>query len=152
MKWYLSVLKKYAVFSGRARRKEYWMFYLFNMIFAIVARILDTVLRACFLTEAMYLGIVLETNPIQWQVNISNFFGFFYRHSYGGPIYIIYVLAVLLPGLGVVVRRLHDVGKGWWYLFISLIPIAGPIWLLLLMCSDGTPGENQYGLNPKEKA
>jgi len=152
MKWYLSALKKYAVFSGRARRKEYWTFVLFNMIFAIVARIIDTVLRNCILAEVYYRSVALETNPLQVQRMVDGFFGFFYRHLYGGPIYIIYVLAILLPGLSVAVRRLHDVGKGWWYLFISLIPIAGPIWLLVLMCSDGTPGENQFGLNPKEKA
>lgn len=44
MKWYITVLKKYAVFSGRARRKEYWMFVLFNLIFQIVATVLDNVL------------------------------------------------------------------------------------------------------------
>lgn len=152
MKWYLSALKKYAVFSGRARRKEYWTFVLFNMIFAIVARIIDTVLRNCIFVEVYYRSVALETDLSQVQRMVDGFFGFFYRHLYGGPIYIIYVLAILLPGLSVAVRRLHDVGKGWWYLFISLIPIAGPIWLLVLMCSDGTPGENQFGLNPKEKA
>ena len=44
MNWYLGVLKKYAVFSGRARRKEYWMFYLFYLIFAIVLSIIDSIL------------------------------------------------------------------------------------------------------------
>ncbi len=120
MNWYLTVLKKYAVFSGRARRKEYWMFVLFNMIFAVVAMILDNVL-----------GIAIEA----------------VRY---GPIYIIYALAVLLPGLAVSVRRLHDVGKSGWYMFIALIPIVGAILLLIKMCSDGTPGENIYGANPKE--
>ena len=43
MKWYLQVLKKYAEFSGRARRKEYWMFFFFNVIFAIAAEIIDKV-------------------------------------------------------------------------------------------------------------
>ena len=119
MNWYLGVLKKYAVFSGRARRKEYWLFVLFNMIFAILAMILDNVL-----------GIAIQ--------------GLGY-----GPIYILFGLAVLVPGWAVSVRRLHDVGKSGWFFFIVLIPIVGAIWLLVLMCRDSMPGENQYGPNPK---
>ena len=120
MNWYLKVLKQYADFSGRARRKEYWMFVLFNMIFAIVAMILDNVL-----------GIAME--------------GIGY-----GPLYGLYVLAMLIPGLAVAVRRLHDVGKSGWMILIALIPLIGAIWLLVLMVADSNPGENQYGQNPKE--
>ena len=54
MKWYLLVLKKYAVFSGRASRKEFWMFYLFNIIFAIVAGILDYILGTRGLFSSLY--------------------------------------------------------------------------------------------------
>ena len=120
MNWYLKVLKQYADFSGRARRKEYWMFVLFNMIFAIVAMILDNVL-----------GIAME--------------GIGY-----GPLYGLYVLAMLIPGLAVAVRRLHDVGKSGWMILIALIPLIGAIWLLVLMVTDSNAGENQYGQNPKE--
>ncbi len=120
MNWYLKVLKQYAVFSGRARRKEYWMFVLFNMIFAIVAMILDNVL-----------GIAME--------------GVGY-----GPIYGLYLLAIIIPSLAVAVRRLHDVGKSGWMILISLIPIIGSIWLLVLLVTDSNPGENQYGQNPKD--
>jgi len=116
MNWYLAVLKNYAGFSGRARRKEYWMFVLFNTIFSIVALILDYILETVFI------------------------------------IYILYILAILIPALAVLVRRLHDIGKsGWWY-FICLVPIIGGIWLLVLLVTDSTPGENQYGPNPKEIA
>ena len=62
---------------------------------------------------------------------------------------VIYSLAVLLPGLAVAVRRLHDVGKSGWMLFISLIPLVGTIWLIVLMVRDSEPGENKYGPNPK---
>jgi len=120
MNWYLKVLKQYADFSGRARRKEYWMFVLFNMIFAIVAAILDNVL-----------GIAMEGTGY-------------------GPLYGIYALAVLIPGLAVAVRRLHDVGKSGWMILIALIPLVGAIWLLVLLVTDSNPGENQYGQNPKE--
>jgi uncharacterized membrane protein YhaH (DUF805 family) len=54
--------------------------------------------------------------------------------------------------LGVGIRRLHDVGKSGWFLFIAIIPIIGGIWLLVLMCTAGTPGSNSYGVNPKEVA
>jgi len=122
MNWYLKVLKNYAVFSGRARRKEYWMFVLFNMIFSIVAVILDNIL-----------GTAIE--------------GIGY-----GLFYILYCLAVLIPGLAVLVRRLHDSGKSGWFFFIVLVPIIGGIWLLVLLCTDGNAGENEYGANPKENA
>ncbi len=120
MRWYITVLKKYAVFRGRARRREYWMFMLFSWIFTVIAMILDNV----------------------FNIAIENLFY--------GPIYILYMLAVLVPILSVTVRRLHDTGKSGWYWLVYLIPIAGPIWLLVLMCLDGTPGENKYGPNPKE--
>jgi len=67
-----------------------------------------------------------------------------------GPLYGLYALAMLIPGLAVSVRRLHDVGKSGWMLLIALIPLIGAIWLLVLMLTDSNPGENQYGSNPKE--
>ncbi|QHT63069.1 DUF805 domain-containing protein [Paenibacillus lycopersici] len=61
----------------------------------------------------------------------------------------LYSLAVLLPSLAVVVRRLHDTGRsGWWY-FIILIPIVGAIVLLVFLLLDSEPGMNRYGPNPK---
>lgn len=120
MKWYLEVLKKYAVFSGRARRKEYWMFILFNIIFGILASLLDN-----------KLGTELGD------------FGY-------GLIYIIYSLAVFIPGLAVMVRRLHDTGRGGIWILIGFIPIIGWIWLLVLLVTDSQPGDNVYGPNPKD--
>jgi uncharacterized membrane protein YhaH (DUF805 family) len=119
MKWFLKVLRQYADFSGRARRKEYWMYSLINFIFVTVASILDNAT-----------GMAIE--------------GIGY-----GPIYIIFVLATLIPGIAVSVRRLHDVGKSGWMLFVALIPIIGVIWLLVLAVKDSQPGSNQYGENPK---
>lgn len=120
MNYYLQVLQNYATFTGRARRSEYWYFFLFNIIFGIAASILDNVL-----------GLAME--------------GIGY-----GPIYIFYGLAVFIPGLAVLVRRLHDVGKSGWFFFIVLIPLVGAIWLLVLLATDGTAGENEYGPNPKD--
>ena len=122
MNWYLKCLKQYADFSGRARRQEYWMFVLFNMIFAIVAIIIDNVVG----TESPELG-----------------YGVFNG---------LYTLAVFIPGVAVAVRRLHDVGKSGWMFFIGLIPLVGTIWLLVLMVKDSQQGTNKWGENPKEIA
>lgn len=120
MNWYLQVLKNYAVFDGRAGRKEYWMFFLFNIIFSIVPILLDNIL-----------GTTIKG------------VGF-------GSFYILYSLAVLIPGLAVSVRRLHDFGESGRMILIGLIPIIGGIWLLFIMATNSNPGENQYGPIPKE--
>jgi uncharacterized membrane protein YhaH (DUF805 family) len=124
MKWYLKVLKQYADFSGRARRKEYWMFSLFNMIFVIVAIILDNVFGLTVVNPG---GIP---------------FGY-------GVFWLIYVAALAIPYIAVTVRRLHDVGKSGWMYLIFFIPLIGLIWLLVLTVTDSNPGQNQYGSNPK---
>ncbi|MDP4268718.1 MAG: DUF805 domain-containing protein [Bacteroidota bacterium] len=67
-----------------------------------------------------------------------------------GVFYFIVALGLFIPGLAVTVRRLHDVGKSGWFYLIILIPIVGAIWLLVLMFTEGKPGENEYGINPKE--
>lgn len=120
MNWYFQALKKYTVFNGRSRRKEYWYFVLFNTIISIVLAVIDVV-TGSFSPEA---GIGLL----------------------GG----IYTLAVLIPGIAVAVRRLHDTGRSGWWLLIGLIPIIGAIVLLVFMVQDSNPGQNQYGPNPKE--
>ena len=120
MNWYLDVLKKYFVFQGRARRKEYWMFTLFNMLAYIVLMIVEGVL-----------GMGGEGGI--------------------GLLSTIYTLAVLLPALGVSVRRLHDTGRSGWWLLISLVPLIGGIVLLVFLILDSQPGANQYGSNPKEE-
>jgi uncharacterized membrane protein YhaH (DUF805 family) len=116
MSWYLKVLKKYAVFSGRARRKEYWMFALFNFIFSLVLTIID-----------FLLGIG------NWAV-----------------LSMIYSLAVLIPGLAVAFRRLHDTNRTGWWILINLIPIIGGIIFFIFTVSDSDSVNNQYGPNPKE--
>ena len=120
MNWYLKCWKQYADFSGRARRKEYWIFSLINYIIIFFLYILQIVM----IESTLWLIF-----PI---------------------IFFLYAVAGFLPGLAVNIRRLHDIGKsGWWYL-IYLIPIIGAIWLTVLMCLDSEPGENQWGENPKE--
>jgi uncharacterized membrane protein YhaH (DUF805 family) len=120
MKWFVKCMKQYTDFGGRARRTEFWMFVLFNFIFAIVASILDSAIGS-------KIGII--------QI---------------GVIGLIYSLAVLIPGLAVSVRRLHDIGKSGWMILINLIPFIGWVWFIVLMIKDSQPGENKYGPNPKE--
>ena len=62
----------------------------------------------------------------------------------------LYGLAVLVPGIAVGIRRLHDIDKSGWYLLVLLIPLAGFIWLLVLLCTEGTRGPNEYGPDPKD--
>jgi uncharacterized membrane protein YhaH (DUF805 family) len=113
MNWYLLVLTKYAVFDGRARRTEYWMYTLFNVLIAV--------------------GLSL----------IDRLFG---QHHF---LYSLYLLAVLLPSVGVSIRRLHDTDRSGWWLLLAFVPVVGAIVLLVLMCMDSQPGGNEYGANPK---
>ena len=124
MNYYLMVLKKYAVFDGRAQRAEYWYFFLFNIIISIILSILGKAIGVFNIT----IGTVGS------EINILS---------------LLYSLAVLIPGLAVSVRRLHDVSKSGWMILISLIPLIGTIWILVLTIRDSTPGENKYGPNPK---
>jgi uncharacterized membrane protein YhaH (DUF805 family) len=119
MKWYFQVLRKYAVFAGRARRKEYW---IFNLIHAVV---------------------------IFGLKGFELLMGKFTPDSRIALIEPLYVFATFVPLVGVSVRRLHDTNRsGWWFLMF-LIPLANLILFLSFMTEDSQPGENQYGLNPK---
>jgi len=166
MKWFVVVIKKYAVFTGRARRKEFWMFVLFNIIFGIVAKLLDQMLGLNFGKGMMN----------------------------GGVINLLFSLFMLVPSLAVTVRRFHDIGKSGWVYFrfflcavISALVFVGyvvmlalkeglnaddldvatimkfamptllfavviltiGIWQLVYLVRDSQPGENKYGPNPK---
>ena len=122
MSWYFEVLKKYAVFGGRARRKEFWYFALFNVIVGILLAVVDAAI------------------------------GTFNTDSGFGLLSGIYSLAILIPSIAVSVRRLHDIGRSGWWILIALIPLIGTIVLLVFNVQDSQPGENQYGPNPKGMA
>jgi uncharacterized membrane protein YhaH (DUF805 family) len=119
MNWYLGVLKKYADFSGRARRKEYWFFVLFNLIISCVLSVIDVFVGTY--NAAAGIGILAG----------------------------LYALAVLIPGIAVTVRRLHDTGRSGWWILIVLIPLVGWIVLLVFMFLDSQPVTNAYGPSPK---
>lgn len=107
MNYYVKVLQNYVNFEGRARRSEYWYFFLFNVLISVVLAVLG--------------------NMVSSKLNIlSNIYG----------------LAVLLPGIAVAIRRMHDVGKSGWFCLI-------PIYNIILCATAGDVGENEYGPDPK---
>ncbi|MFB9077875.1 DUF805 domain-containing protein [Flavobacterium procerum] len=102
------VFENYLNFKGRARRKEFWMFFLVNLILAVG------------------LGFIVALISPKLAI-IGN----------------IYSLATLLPGLGVAVRRMHDINKEWWFILI-------PLYNIYLLTIEGDKGPNQYGADPKK--
>ena len=119
MDYYLKVLKNYAVFEGRARRKEYWLFLLFNILILIVLSILDQIL------------------------------GTFDSETKKGFISSVYSLAVIIPSIAVSIRRLHDTDKTGWWLLLNFIPLFGSLVLLIFFISDSQRETNRFGVNPK---
>lgn len=119
MSWFLLALKKYATFSGRSQRSEYWFFFLFYLLIVFGFAMLDVLL-----------GTYSESGE----------FGLF-----SGA----FVLAMLIPSLAVGVRRLHDIGRTGWWLLIGFVPIIGTIVLLVFAVTDSEPGTNAYGPDPK---
>ncbi|WP_020601258.1 DUF805 domain-containing protein [Spirosoma panaciterrae] len=108
---YVAVLKKYNDFNGRARRSEYWYFFLVN---------------------------VLVTQGLNF-INILIFNG----SGLVGGLLMLLNLAILVPSVAVAIRRMHDVGKSGWYALI-------PVYNLILACTEGSKGRNEYGNDPKQ--
>jgi len=120
MEWATLPLKKYADFTGRARRKEYWMFVLLVLVVSFVIGMVEGVLGLTG-TVAMY-----------------------------GPLSLLFGLAILVPSIAVGVRRLHDTGRSGWWMLVGLIPIIGSIVLIVFFVLEGTRGPNEYGPDPLE--
>ena len=150
MNFYLAVLKKYAVFTGRSTRQEFWMYMLINVIISIVLSILDT------LVGTVYSYHMPDGTPVKL----------------GGLLQNLYGLAVFIPGLAVQVRRLHDVNKSGKLLLLFLVPVVVAvwaalsvsiamlfvvylvllgfvIWIIVLFSTKGTVGPNKYGEDPE---
>lgn len=118
MNWFLAAVKKYAVFSGRARRAEYWYFALFYLLLYIALLIVD-VLTGTF---DLMTGYGLCSG--------------------------VFALAMLVPSLALAVRRLHDIDRSGWWLLIGLIPLVGIIVIMVFTTMAGTRGENRFGPDP----
>lgn len=121
MDYVKSVFSKYADFTGRARRSEYWYFQLFNFLVML----------------AVYIPL------IAFLVAESQLF------ILPAILLVLYALATIVPTLAVIARRLHDTGRSGWYYLMGFIPLVGGIILLIFFCEDSKPGTNEWGPNPK---
>lgn len=122
MSWYLRALKKYAVFTGRAPRQEYWYFVLFNFLIALL-----------FIFGAMAAASLRSHRGVVTLL----------------ALYVLYLIALVIPSLAVSVRRLHDTNHSGWWMFIGLVPLIGEIVLIILHVRDSQPADNRYGSYPK---
>lgn len=114
------VTTKFATFSGRARRREFWLFTLFRWIVSFVLQIISVAA-----SDSVALNVLVTVASL------------------------LFSLFIIIPGLALDVRRLHDTGRSGWWLLICLLPIIGAIVLLVFFCKAGTVGENEYGPDPK---
>lgn len=118
MNYFIDALKNYATFSGRATRSQYWYFVLISSLIYIALIVVD-----------------LITGTYNEEAGI-------------GLLSAIFTIALFIPNLAILVRRLHDTNRTGWWLFILLIPIIGFIVLLIFLCIDSKE-DNKYGVNPK---
>lgn len=116
----LCLSQKFATFSGRARRQEYWLFELDCMI---VSSALSSM--SLSLVHNIVANVIVTTISVAW------------------------TLFILIPSLAVLVRRLHDTNRSGWWLLIWLLPVIGWIVLFVFTLLPGTAGENDYGDDPK---
>ena len=160
MHWMLMPLRRYAEFSGRSRRKEYWMFFLGVVLFYIVMSFL---MAGVIGAGAMSMGD---------DATGAGFVGAMAGAGIIGIVFLLIGLALIIPGIAVGVRRLHDIDRtGWWMLafygpyllgfvlafagapelagVLTLISLAGFVLLLVFAVLPGTPGPNRYGPDPK---
>jgi uncharacterized membrane protein YhaH (DUF805 family) len=106
-------------FQGRAGRKEYWLFFLAYMIQLIIAMVIDNTVLSAFQLGG---GV--------------------------GILYLLVILANLLPAISAGFRRLHDTNRSAWWLLIAFIPLIGGLVLLIFYVLPGTPGANRFGPAP----
>lgn len=129
--YFFQSLTNYAKFSGRSGRKEFLVFVLVVNIFYSIAAFLDILAGTSFSYETPNHGS---------------------RSLVIGYIYVVSVLFFIIPGIAVTVRRLHDVGKSGWMLLLLLLPIVGPVYIIVLLLTGSKYGENKYGENPKSNS
>ena len=117
-----TVKNRYADFEGRARRSEYWYFILFTFLIYLG------------IGAVVGIGMAMESRVLS---------------GIGGVAYLIVALGLLVPGLALAVRRLHDTGKSGWFLLLAFVPFGGLV-LIVFYCLDGERKTNKWGPNPKE--
>ena len=127
-------LRKYADFTGRARRMELWLFWLLLIGIQIVFSILIG------LVAGPTAAVADPTDPFAVLNGPA-------KALYG--VFFLMMLALLIPSLAVSIRRLHDTNRSGWWILIGLIPFLGALVLIVFYLLDGTPGPNKYGPDPK---
>ncbi len=142
-RYFLDTIKqRYAQFSGRASRSEFWYFALFSLIVSILLGILDSVLGTGYTYEMDTMSMATETAEAA-SVTVTQTIGYMQT---------LYGLIILIPTIAVSIRRLHDIGKSGWWLLIGIIPVINFIGIFVLLffyVTDSQPGDNAYGENPK---
>ncbi|MHA6316804.1 DUF805 domain-containing protein [Altererythrobacter sp. CAU 1778] len=143
MEYMILPFKRYAEFTGRSRRMEYWMFTLLNVIVGFV-------LSVIVFGSAGAAGAFAEGGAGDASAGLGLLTGGL------GLLILLWIVAIIIPSIAVTVRRLHDRDmSGWWYLgffvagFIPFVGIIASIALLVIMLLPGTPGPNRYGPDPK---
>ena len=125
MEWMLKPYRQYADFDGRARRKEFWMFFLFQLV-----------VQALLVVVGVVIGSTGDLGNI-----LSGIFML---------ALVVFSLGSIVPGIAVAIRRMHDIDKSGWTLLLGLIPLVGGIILLVFYCTEGTRGPNRFGPDPKD--
>lgn len=127
MKWMVLPFKRYADFSGRSRRLEFWMYSLLNVI---------------VIFGMLTIGALSSGSPDRSSAGSGDI-------DFLIVLFIIWSLATIVPNIAVTVRRLHDQDKSGWLFLTLLIPYIGWVFLLIFACVAGTNGPNQYGDDPR---
>ncbi len=151
--WYVKAMKQYGVFHGRARRREFWYFFLFQSIFFILFLVAGSVIEARLKEEIVPI--------LLWLYLLANFIpslAVSVRRLHDVNRSGWYSLAPLIPWLNLLVQRLHDVDRSGWLVFswlvfmefIAIIGVIASIVLLVWAARDSSPGENRFGPNPKD--
>ena len=127
MEWMLMPYRRYADFSGRSRRQEFWMFQLLVFLVVVVLQIVG--------------GVGIAVGGDSGGGVLGGMFMLLFA---------VFALGSLIPSLAVTVRRLHDTDKSGWMILLGLIPLVGSIILLVFYCTEGTRGPNRFGPDPKD--
>jgi uncharacterized membrane protein YhaH (DUF805 family) len=134
MNWMLLPLRRFFDFRGRSRRKEFWMFVLFLLLASMFLPLVDSLLGLGG-SSATYRQV--GSHEVAMGYGLS-----------GGLLTGLFGFAMIVPGLAVSVRRLHDTDKSGWWLLIGLIPLIGGLFLLYHYVQPGTHGPNRFGPDP----
>lgn len=135
--------QQWKTFDGRARRKEYWYFALCPLLFFFIVMIIAAIVIPNLVHAGQHApGVAQQPMSLPALLILYLLLGCF----------LIFYFRFLVASLAVSVRRLHDTNHSGWWFFFGMIPLIGPVYMLILHCTDSHPGDNQYGPNPKTPA